>query len=190
MTNINKIKTIFFSNLFISAFTFGGGYVIVPMMKKRFSDELKWVEEKEISEMIALAQSAPGPIAINSAILIGYRIAGVSGAISAILGAVLPPLATLSIIAFFYDQLKNNATISAIMQGLQISAAAVIIGAVYDICAKSLKEDKIFSAFIIVSAFIGAVIFRLNIVYILITAGILGFLKMTFSTNNKKDYTK
>ena len=68
---------LFTSTFYLSAFTFGGGYVIIPLMKKKFADDLHWIEEKEMLDLTAIAQSAPGPIAVNAAILIGYRIAGV-----------------------------------------------------------------------------------------------------------------
>ena len=94
---------LFTSTFYLSAFTFGGGYVIIPLMKKKFADDLHWIEEKEMLDLTAIAQSAPGPIAVNAAILIGYRIAGVLGALTTILGTVLPPLIILSVISLFYQ---------------------------------------------------------------------------------------
>lgn len=70
---------IFISTLYLSAFTFGGGYVIVSLMKKKFVDELHWVEEKEMLDLVAIAQSSPGAIAINGAIVVGYKLAGITG---------------------------------------------------------------------------------------------------------------
>ena len=97
----NKLWQLFQSTLLISAFTFGGGYVIVPLMKKRFVDELRWLEEEETLDFIAIAQSAPGAVAVNASILLGYRIAGLPGALVAILGTILPPMITLSPARFF-----------------------------------------------------------------------------------------
>ena len=75
------LLTLFLSVFKISAFTFGGGYVIVPLMRKRFSEELGWVQQEEMLDMIAIAQSAPGPIAVNTSILLGYRLLGIKGAL-------------------------------------------------------------------------------------------------------------
>ena len=91
--------TLFWSTFQLSAFTFGGGYVIVPLMRKRFVEGLGWIDENEMIDLIAIAQSSPGPIAVNASIIIGYRIAGISGALCTILGTVLPPLIILSLIS-------------------------------------------------------------------------------------------
>ena len=77
---------LFTSTFYLSAFTFGGGYVIIPLMKKKFADDLHWIEEKEMLDLTAIAQSSPGPIAVNAAILIGYRLAGKLGTLVTIIG--------------------------------------------------------------------------------------------------------
>ena len=73
-----KIRKVFFSTLYLSAFTFGGGYVIVTLMKKKFVDELHWIDEEEMLDLVAIAQSAPGAIAVNGAIVVGYKLAGIA----------------------------------------------------------------------------------------------------------------
>ena len=82
---------LFLSTLYLSAFTFGGGYVIVTLLKRKFVDELHWIEDEEMLDLVAIAQSAPGAIAANGAIVVGYKLAGVPGVLVAILAAVLPP---------------------------------------------------------------------------------------------------
>ena len=81
---------LFYSTFCLSAFTFGGGYVIVPLMRKKFVNELEWLDEKEMLDLTAIAQSAPGAMAVNAAILVGYRLAGILGAFITILATVLP----------------------------------------------------------------------------------------------------
>ena len=88
---------IFISTLYLSAFTFGGGYVIVSLMKKKFVDELHWVEEKEMLDLVAIAQSSPGAIAINGAIVVGYKLAGIAGVLVSIIGTVIPPFVIASV---------------------------------------------------------------------------------------------
>ena len=83
---------LFLSTFYLSAFTFGGGYVIVPLMRKKFVNEYGWIDENEMIDLIAIAQSAPGVIAINASLIIGYKLAGILGAIVALVGTVLPPL--------------------------------------------------------------------------------------------------
>ncbi|HHU07836.1 MAG TPA: chromate transporter, partial [Clostridiaceae bacterium] len=88
----NVYLTLLTSTLLLSAFTFGGGYVIVPLMRKRFVEELDWIEEDEMLNIVAIAQSAPGPITVNASILIGYKMAGIPGALLTLLGTITPPL--------------------------------------------------------------------------------------------------
>ena len=90
----NIYRKLFTSTFYLSAFTFGGGYVIIPLMKKKFADELHWIDENEMLNLAAIAQSSPGPVAVNAAILLGYRVAGITGALLTILGTVLPPFIT------------------------------------------------------------------------------------------------
>ena len=96
---------LFWSTFGISAFTFGGGYVIIPLMQKTFVGKLKWIENNEMLDLTAIAQSSPGPIAVNAAILVGYKTAGKTGALISTAGAVLPPLIIISIISLFYQAL-------------------------------------------------------------------------------------
>lgn len=92
---------LFLPTLKLSACTFGGGFVIVPLMRKKFMKEYRWIGEQEMLDFIAIAQSSPGAIAVNASILVGYRMAGVIGALLTVLGTVLPPLAIISVISFF-----------------------------------------------------------------------------------------
>ena len=95
---------LFFSMLYISAFTFGGGFVIITFMKRKFVDELGWIDEQEMLDLTALAQSSPGAIAVNAAILVGWRVGGFPGMVTAVVGTVLPPITILSVIIIFLFQ--------------------------------------------------------------------------------------
>ena len=102
MENKKKIlKTLFVSTLYLSAFTFGGGYVIVTLMKKKFVDEYHWIEEAEMLDLVAIAQSAPGAIAVNGAIVVGYKLAGLWGALVATVATIIPPFVIISLISVF-----------------------------------------------------------------------------------------
>ena len=89
---------LFVSTLYLSAFTFGGGYVIVTLMKKKFVEELKWLDEDEMLDITAIAQSSPVPIPINASVILGYRMYGIVGSLVAILGTALPPMIIISLI--------------------------------------------------------------------------------------------
>lgn len=98
---IRILWKLFYSTLYLSAFTFGGGYVIITLMKKKFVDEYRWIEEEEMLDLVAIAQSSPGPIAVNGAIVVGYKLAGMAGVLVSILGTVLPPFVILTVVSFF-----------------------------------------------------------------------------------------
>ncbi|UJF16501.1 chromate transporter [Jeotgalibaca sp. MA1X17-3] len=99
--------TLLKSTFVLSAFTVGGGYVIVPLMQKKFVEDLGWIETEEMLDLVAIGQSMPGVLAVNTSILIGYRIAGLSGALTTVLGTVSPPLFIITIISFFICSFKT-----------------------------------------------------------------------------------
>lgn len=174
--NIQTYWTLFASTFYLSAFTFGGGFVIVPLMKKKFVDQLKWIEDKEMLDLIAIAQSSPGAIAVNASVIMGYRIAGISGAFIATLGTVLPPLIIISIISLFYSAFRDNQYISAMLKGMQSGVAAVIIDVVLNMACGIVKEKQLISILMMVGAFIASFFLGLNVVYIILVCGIIGAL--------------
>lgn len=165
---------LFTSVFYLSAFTFGGGYVIVPLMKKKFVDELKWINEEEMLNLIAVGQSAPGAIAINTALLVGYKTSGVLGAAISVFAAVLPPLITISIISLFYEAYRDNKIVTAVLYGMQAGVAAVIISAVLSFAKDVMKDKSIISAVIMVITFILSYFLKINVAYIVILSAALG----------------
>ena len=121
------LRQLFFSSLRLSAFTFGGGYVIVSLMRKRFVEQLHWIDEDEMLDLVAVAQSSPGPIAVNASLMVGYHVAGVWGAALSVLGTVIPPLITISAVSYFYSLFRSNPYVGNLMLGMQAGVAAVSI---------------------------------------------------------------
>ena len=107
---------LFISTLYLSAFTFGGGYVIVSLLKKKFVDEYHWIENDEMLDLVAIAQSAPGAIAVNGAIVVGYKLAGIIGAFVAVIGAIIPPFVIITILAMCYQAFRDNWLISQMLE--------------------------------------------------------------------------
>ncbi len=165
---------LFISTFYLSSFTFGGGFVIVPLMKKKFVDDLKWIEEKEILNLTAIAQSAPGAVAVNASILLGYSIGGVLGAIIAILGTVLPPLMIMSAVSLFYTAFHDNVVLNALLKGMQSGVAAVIMDVVLRMGGNIIKEKSVLPVVLMVAAFIATYFFHINIIYIILFCGIAG----------------
>lgn len=177
MTNTaERLKELFFSTLKLSACTFGGGFVIVPLMRKRFVEELHWIDEGEILDLVAVAQSSPGPIAVNASLMMGYRVAGLKGALAAAVGTVIPPLLIISIISLIYRSVRGNAMVSAAMRGMQAGVAAVICSVVIDMGGAVLKKGGLFAALTMAAVF-AAVYFRLvNIAVVIVVCAVLGYL--------------
>ena len=124
------LRRLFFSTLYLSAFTFGGGYVIVTLMKKKFVDEYHWIEENEMLDLVAIAQSSPGAIAVNGAIVVGYKLAGMAGAVTAIIATIIPPFVIISLISVFYNAFRTNFLVSQMLEGMQAGVGAVIAAVV------------------------------------------------------------
>lgn len=174
----NVLWTLFTSMLYISAFTFGGGFVIVTFMKKKFVDELHWINEDEMLDMTALAQSAPGAIAVNAAILVGRRVAGFTGMIMSVLGTILPPITILAIISLFYKAFATNPWVAAVLGGMQAGVAAVICDVVWNLGAKVVKEKSAMSIAIMAGAFIATAFFKVNVIVIILCAAALGVIRL------------
>lgn len=135
-----RLRKLFFETLYLSAFTFGGGYVIVSLLKKKFVDDLHWISEEEMLDLVAIAQSAPGPIAVNGAIVVGYKICGFPGILVSVLGAVLPPFAMLSVISLFYNVFRSNFMIHHLLSGMRCGVSAVIMSVTWDMASGVLLE--------------------------------------------------
>ena len=130
---------LFVSTLYLSAFTFGGGYVIVTLMKKKFVDEYHWIEDGEMLDLVAIAQSSPGAIAVNGAIVVGYKLAGLLGALVATIATVIPPFVIISLISVFYNAFRTNFVVSEILEGMQAGVGAVIASVVFDMGADVVR---------------------------------------------------
>lgn len=171
-------RKLFAYTFYLSAFTFGGGYVIIPLMKKKFVDDLQWIEEEEMLNLTAIAQSSPGPVAVNAAMLLGYRVAGVLGALVTILGTVLPPLITLSVISIFYTAFRDNIVVNAVLKGMQAGVAAVIADIVMSLGSNVFKQKDIVSVIVMAGAFIATFFLGINVMYIILVCGCIGAVKI------------
>lgn len=135
-----RLRKLFFETLYLSAFTFGGGYVIVSLLKKKFVDDLHWISEDEMLDLVAIAQSAPGPIAVNGAIVVGYKLCGFPGILFSVLGAIIPPFLMLSVISLFYTAFRSNFMIHHMLSGMRCGVSAVIMSVTWDMASGVLIE--------------------------------------------------
>lgn len=174
MMNKKMLFKLFITNFYLSAFTFGGGYVIVTLMKNKYVDELNWIEEKEMLDLVAIGQSAPGPIAVNGAIIIGFKLAGIKGAFVSMLATIIPPFLIISLVSLFYEAFKSNEVISQILFGMQVAIGAIIASVTYDMARGIVVEGEKALVIIMIIAFGLTYIYNVSVVYLVIGCGLIG----------------
>ena len=177
LQQLTKVQIYFelFKQIFVlSACTFGGGFVIIGMIRKVFADKLHWITEDEILDLTVMAQSTPGPLGVNMAVITGYRIRGVPGALVCALAASLPPMLIISVISVFYNQFKDNRIIALLLQVMRAGVAAVIVDVVIDLTEKVIKTKKVLWMTLMVAAFIALVEFKVNIIWLIMICGAVG----------------
>jgi chromate transporter len=167
---------LFLYTFILSAFTIGGGYVMIPLMKERFVKKLGWIDENELAELVALGQSAPGAMVVNAAVIMGYRLLGVPGAIAALLGTALPPIIILAALWRAYDLVSDNKWVAAAFRGMRAGVAAVIADVVVTMAAPYLKKTELVYAAVMLSAFAVAFFFEINVAFIILAAAVLGII--------------
>lgn len=168
---------LFLEMIEISTFTFGGGFVIIGMMQKKFCDELHWVSEEEVLDMTAIAQSAPGALAVNSAIIFGYRIAGLKGALVSTLAVIIPPLVIISVICTIYDFFCSNVIVQTALQVMRAGVAAVIVDVVIDLAGKVISTHDEMNIVLMVCAFIASWLCKISSVSIILFFLCLGLVR-------------
>lgn len=178
-------RKLFFSTFQLSACTFGGGFVIIPLLRKRFVEDLKWIEEQEMLDLTAIAQSSPGAIAVNASILVGYHVAGILGALVCIAGTVLPPLIIISIISMFYKAFRDNVIVNMVMNGMLAGVAAVIIDVVIGMVQGIAKQRLVLPIIVMVGAFVAVRYLHVNIMVIILVSGFIGAWE-TWRTEKKR----
>ncbi len=174
--NKSRLLTLFLNTLYISTFTFGGGFVIISLMKKKFVDRLHWISEEEMLDMASIAQSSPGAIAVNAAILVGRKISGFIGMIVAVLGTIIPPIAIITAISFFYEAFADNRYVAIVLRGMQLGAAAVIFDVIYTLAKNVLKKKDAEYISVMLIAFIAAFFLNVNVIIIIAAAAVTGVL--------------
>lgn len=180
-------RTLFLSTFQLSAFTFGGGFVIIPLMRKKFVAQLHWIEEHEMMDLTAIAQSSPGAIAVNASILVGYRVAGIPGALLTVLGTVLPPLIILSVISLFYVAFRDNTVVNMVMKGMQAGVAAVICDVVLTMGRTVLSSRKRLPLFMLIGAFSAVYFFKINIILLIVICGVIGAIDTVHDDRIRKE---
>ncbi len=170
---MNKLFTMFFSFLKIGAFTFGGGYAMVPLMQAEVVDNRKWITEDEFLDILVISQTFPGAIAVNTSIFIGYKIRGIRGAVLALFGTILPSFFIILLVVSFFMQFRDNHYVNLVFKGIGAAVPAMILAAVISL-TKSMKKNYLNLIIIILSV---ASISLLNVhpVIVILVSGFYGY---------------
>lgn len=177
-TKAQILWKLFKATFTLSAFTFGGGFVIVSLMKKKFVEEMQWLEEDEMLDITAISQSCPGPIPINAAVILGYRMCGILGSLVAILGTVLPPMIIISVISHFYTQFRTNQIIAVALQVMRAGVAAVIFDVVINLATHVLQTRRVLYIGLMVAAFFAKVMLDISAMTIILVCLGIGLTEM------------
>ncbi|MBR1397777.1 MAG: chromate transporter [Selenomonadaceae bacterium] len=182
MENHSNIKfsywLLFKSTFIVSMFTVGGGYVIIPLLKAKFVDEYHWINDQETLDMIAIAQSTPGIMAVNTAIMLGYKMGGILGAVTGMFATVLPPLIIITIVAAFYDLFASNEYVTLVLKGMQCGATALLLNVAIDLLRKQFAKKLILPIVIIIATFIANLFFDVNIMILVLIDAVIGLFFM------------
>ena len=162
-----------FSSFFkIGAFTFGGGYAMIPLIQNEAVEKRHWVTDEDILEVVAIAESTPGPIAINSATFVGYKAAGILGSMCATLGVVLPSFVIILILSFILQQFQQVQAVQYAFQGIRAGVLALLVKALWTMYKKSPKG---WAAYVVMGAsFVLTAIFDFNVIFVLIGCAVFG----------------
>ncbi len=185
--NLEQLWILFKSMFLLSACTFGGGFVIVSLMKKKFVEELKWLEEDEMLDITAITQSSPGPLPVNASVIIGYRMQGIPGSLAAVLGTILPPMFVISRICVFYTEFRQNLYIAAALQVMRAGVAAVILDVTWNLAKNVWNSHSVFYTSLMVLSFCGA--YFVSAMIIILICLVIGITEAVLTSYKKKGVT-
>ncbi len=183
----NKLKTygeLFLSFFKIGALTFGGGAAMISIMAAEAVDKKKWITDEEMLDMVTVAESTPGPIAINTATFVGYRAAGTPGSIIATLGSVTPPFIIMIFIAAFFDIFKSIEAINYMFLGVRVGVIALILKAFLKMLSACKKDAFFYVMFAL--AFCAVAVFGAGTIPVIISAGLIGLGSVLVSLRRDK----
>ncbi len=171
----------------INLVTFGGGYSIVPIISKTYVEKKKYIEEEDMLNMIALAQSCPGAMAVNTSVLVGYRLRGKLGALVSLIGAILPPLLIITIISYYYTAFQSNMLIQSVLNGMRGAVCAVMLYTSITMARNALKKNVVFSGLLLLGAYTFGVFTKISTIYIILVCGFIGYIYFSVIKKAKGD---
>lgn len=171
--DVNKLAKMFFIFMKIGTFTLGGGYAMIPLIQEEIVEKNRWIDEEEFIDIIALSQTIPGALAINSSTYIGYRLFGFKGALVGCLGTMLPSVAIILTIAIFFRRFGNQEWIASMFKGIRPAVVALILAAVLKL-GKSLPKTMVNAGWVFTSV-VAIAVFGIHPIMIIVTSGCIGY---------------
>lgn len=169
---------LFTATFMLSASTFGGGFVIVSLMKEKFVEKLKWIDESEMLDITAISQSCPGPIPINASIILGYRMCKLPGALVAVIGTALPPMIIISVISVFYNEFRTNTYIATALGVMRAGVAAVIFNVVWKLAENVVGTKRKIYIVVMILSFIAVFFFDVSAMVIIFSCLAVGIIDL------------
>lgn len=179
---MKKYLKLFWTFFKIGLFTFGGGYAMISIIHKESVEKNKWISDEDMNNIVVVAESTPGPIAINASTFIGYKVGKILGAIVSIIGIALPSLIIITLISIFLNNFKSITIIQYAFEGIRAAIIILMIEAILKL-SKPLSKNALFYSLLIIS-FTLNFFFKVSAVLLIITGIILGIIREFF--NNKK----
>ncbi len=180
-----KLWTLFWTFFKIGAFTFGGGYAMIPLIQAEVVDRKKWISEKDILDVVAIAESTPGPIAINSATFVGYKTAGFWGSFCATFGVVLPSFVIISVISLILNEFSSFKPLKYAFFGIRAGVLALVLRAfinMYKQCPKSVVAYILMAA-----ALLFALFTKINVIFVIIGCAVIGLVTYEIARRRRKE---
>ena len=181
---MNRNLSLFLTFMKIGAFTFGGGYAMIPLIQREVVEEKKWINESELMDRIAIAESTPGPIAINSATFVGHHVGGFRGAFCATLGVILPSFAIIAAISYVLQQFERLRAVKYAFMGIRAGVLALILKAFWNMARQIPK--KAISCCIAAAAFVLAALLKLNVLLVIVLCAAAGLIASLMAEGRAK----
>ena len=180
------LKEMFLSFFKIGAFTFGGGYAMIPIMEREFIENKKWITKEQFIDIVSLSQSFPGVLAANVSTFIGNKLFGFGGAALAVFSVALPSIIIILMIAMFFGQFRQNYHVDLVMRGINAAVPALILIALVSL-SKNLKKN-LYNLLVLIATLVALVVFNVHPLIVMITAGTLGIIKYSggFANDSNK----
>ncbi len=184
MKKAKKCITLFLTFLRIGAFTFGGGYAMIPLIQRETVEKHKWISDDDILEIIAIAESTPGPIAINSATFVGYKVSGFWGSFCATFGVVLPSYIIISIISLLLQQFSDIQAVKYAFFGIRAGVLALILKSLWTMFKKINKA--VIPYIIMAISFILAAFTDINVLFVIAGSAVVGIVASLITERKEK----